>query len=190
MRPSSLRIRCRKAVSEISTPGSSQSSSSAYDPLRSSGPTGHPSLPASKRLFGKTRMNHRGFVVRSWQYLPIWVSRSTNMHVFARRTRWQRIVEACCLTTSTKESTPRSSGGARMGMSFYSSYYSVVTKGKWCAVCSNRVLDPERRLIEAREIAYTHGGKLLSTDYVNSHERLRWLPRATGLASGESVSSL
>lgn len=60
------------------------------------------------------------------------------------------------------------------GHEFFSSYYSVVTKGKWCAVCSNRVLDPERRLKEAREIASAHGGQLLSTDYVNSREHLRW----------------
>ena len=33
-RPSSLRIRCRKAASEISLPGSSQSSSSAPDPFQ------------------------------------------------------------------------------------------------------------------------------------------------------------
>jgi len=57
---------------------------------------------------------------------------------------------------------------------FFSSYYSVVTKGKWCAVCSNRVYDPKRRLKEAQEIASDRGGQLLSTSYVNSQEHLRW----------------
>jgi hypothetical protein len=60
------------------------------------------------------------------------------------------------------------------GHEFSSSYYSVVIRGKWCAVCSNRVLDPELRLKEAREIASARGGQLISTNYVNSHENLRW----------------
>jgi len=54
------------------------------------------------------------------------------------------------------------------GHEFLSSYYSVVSMGKWCAICSNRALEPERRLWEAREIASARGGQLLSMNYVRS----------------------
>lgn len=60
------------------------------------------------------------------------------------------------------------------GHEFLSSYYSVISKGKWCAACSNRVLDPEQRLKEAREIASARGGQLLSTNYIRSTVHLHW----------------
>lgn len=75
------------------------------------------------------------------------------------------------------------------GHEFFSSYYNVVCKGKWCALCSNRVLDPERRLKEAREIASERGGQLLSTNYVRSTGHLYWRC-AEGHEWGASLSNI
>jgi hypothetical protein len=60
------------------------------------------------------------------------------------------------------------------GHEFLSSYYSVVSRGNWCAACANRVFDPNKRLAEAREIASLRGGASLSNTYVNSLEHLKW----------------
>jgi hypothetical protein len=75
------------------------------------------------------------------------------------------------------------------GHEFFSSYYSVVTMGRWCAACANRILDPERRLKEAREIASERGGQLLSTNYIRSSEHLYWRC-AAGHEWGASLTNI
>lgn len=52
---------------------------------------------------------------------------------------------------------------------------SNIKKGRWCPKCQGKGYSKEEYLIQLNEIAKKHGGKCLSTRYVNAHTSLKWI---------------
>ena len=49
--------------------------------------------------------------------------------------------------------------------------YDNISSGKWCLACSGNA---PKTIQEVRDFAIKRGGKCLSLDYVNAHEKLKW----------------
>lgn len=54
-----------------------------------------------------------------------------------------------------------------------SSYSNVIGRNNWCPRCAGR-FTKEEKLEMAKKHAESRDGKCLSTEYVNSHSRMKW----------------
>jgi len=67
------------------------------------------------------------------------------------------------------------------GHEWETTYWSVVSRGSWCKVCSGRAVIPEEAFARARAIAHERGGAYLEEAYLGRNTQARWL-----CASGHS----
>lgn len=58
-----------------------------------------------------------------------------------------------------------------LGHEPFEATYNNVSKGHWCSKCAG---NKKKTIVDMEELAAAHGGKCLSTDYVNSKTKLIW----------------
>ena len=81
----------------------------------------------------------------------------------------------CCLSPDYLGSHSRHLWRCDKGHEWQATAASVIS-GTWCRTCGSRDAGLKRRsrLAEYQELARERGGECLSTDYVNSHTKLKW----------------
>lgn len=81
-----------------------------------------------------------------------------------------------CLSTSLENSKQNLKWKCGKGHIWEACSQSIKNKKSWCPRCSASKRNNGRRLSikELQEIAIRHGGKCLSTEYVNNRTKLRW----------------
>jgi len=60
------------------------------------------------------------------------------------------------------------------GHEWKATYYSVVRQGSWCGRCSGHIVESSEQLKIANDIAKSHGGECLSTEYISAQKHMTW----------------
>ena len=79
-----------------------------------------------------------------------------------------------CLSSTYIKASSKYKFRCEKGHEWEASYGHIVGRGSWCIICAGKKVNPDDRLIEAKEVALSKGGFCQSEKYIGGHKNLKW----------------